>query len=167
MINHEEYIAYFEHLAIKHKEILHNPDGIGTDAFRHGDVEMLLDDIGGDMSSGYILLLETETGGLTGDDEDSAQDRADCAFVVCHPVEPKNRAQQIDVEQACKLIAFQILGKMKYDRRMGNTTLKNFDVLSVRYQRLYGLPQNRFGFRISFNVMDNAGVKHEPDVWND
>lgn len=168
MIVQEELVEYFEELASLHLDIAHDNAVFEKRAFLYGDVEMLVEDIGGFNSANFVMLLEAGSGSLNGPDEVNLYDNTDVAFMICHPVQEGDRAQQRTIEQRCKEIGLQIIKRIQKDREMQvKDWLMDFELNNIRYQRVYGIPNNRFGFRFEFNISDSAQLEYDPNVWTD
>jgi|GEM_PF-5015130 hypothetical protein len=168
MIPHEQLIAYFENLAAQHKLIAHDKDTAKKRAFLYGDVEMLLEDIAGTHSPGYIMLLETGSGTLDGPDEVNLYDNTEVAFIICKSVREGNRAEQRTTEEACKNLGLQIMKRIQRDRTLEVPEwLMNFDLNRVRYARVFGFGNNHFGFRFEFTITDSAQLTYNPADWSD
>lgn len=168
MIIHDELIEYFELLATKHKSIAHDPFVSQKKAFLYGDVEMLVEDIAGVHSPGFIMLLETGSGSLDGPNEDNLYDNVDVAFIICKSVKEGDRLEQRDVEEACKKIGMQVVKRVQRDRNQKFVDwLMDFNLTRIRYQRVFGFGNNHFGFRFEFQLTDSAQLTYDADAWSD
>lgn len=168
MIAHVELIEYFENLATQHKSIAHDKNTPKKRAFLYGDVEMLLEDIAGTHSPGFMMLLETGSGSLDGPDEVNLYDNTDVAFIICKSVKEGNREEQRTTEEFCKNIGLQVMKRIQRDRNNEEPEwLMNFDLNRVRYSRVFGFGNNHFGFRFEFTITDSAQLQYTPTDWAD
>jgi hypothetical protein len=168
MINHQELIEYFESLATNHADIAHQAGVHEKNAFLYGDVEMLLEDISGTNSSGYMMLFECGSGKLDGPDEVNLYDRAEVAFVICKSVLEGDRLQQREVEHNCKTIGLQVMKRIQKDRNDETPEwLMDFDLNDVNYMRVYGFGNNHFGVRFQFSIVDSAQLNYDENKWLD
>lgn len=168
MIPHTQLIDYFEKLAAQHKDINHQAGTHRNNAFLYGDVEMLLEDISGTNSSGFIMMLEAGSGRLDGPDEVNLYDNTDVAFVICKSVKEGDRAAQRITEEACKEIGLQIMKRVQRDRNNEEPEwLMDFDLNNVSYQRVFGFGNNHFGYRFQFTITESAQLVYDPTKWAD
>lgn len=165
MIDPKAAEDYFENLASLHPDILHEKDVPGKIGFHSGDELILLNDIAGNNSTGFVVMFEHGSGQLFGNDV-SLFDKSEGSLSVCKIVTEGDYAMQKQVLKDCKRILKDLLAKMKYDRDHNHTFLKDFELPGIRYQMIYGFGNNHFGYRMVLDLNAPVSIVYNPALWS-
>lgn len=162
MISHEDYIAYFKDIAIRHVDLKHTDN---TKAFHIIRMDELVGDTSGKFAK-RCLILECESGNITGPSWEQLYDQPDMAFVIAEACKFEDRVKEEEILDHMKRIGFDILAKMKKDYKQKHALMKSVEPNSFQYQKVYGFGDNHFGWRFQFRIADNTSLVYNPDVWD-
>lgn len=162
MISHIDYITYFKEIAIKHKSLMHTEN---SKVFHEIDMELISGDTSGKFAN-TCLLVETESGRLTGPNWNTLYDSPDIAFIVAKSCKVEDFEMERQILHDTKVIGFQIWAKIKKDYMAGHTLMKLVDVGSLQYNKVYAFGDNHFGWRFTLSMKSNEHLTYNPDDWN-
>lgn len=163
MISHNDYIAYFKDIAIKHKQLLHTEN---SKVFHEVDMQLISGDTSGKFAN-TCLLVETESGRLTGPNWNTLYDNPDIAFVVAKSCRVEDIAQERQILHDTKVIGFQIWAKIKKDYMASHPLMKLVDIGSLQYNKVYGFGDNHFGWRFTLSMKASEHLQYDADDWED
>lgn len=171
MIDTQDYIDYFEDLAIRHKQIRHTLNG--EKRFTAISMEDLINNINHnvvfrpqDGAADYgVMLLEDISGVFRGRDVRNMNDEPDGAFTIMKHCPQEDFARERAIYKECKIIATSILGTMTNDYETNANTIMRYlePERGVRYMKVGPVYDNCFGIRCEFSFSKSTLLTHNPN----
>lgn len=119
------------------------------------NIEELLADMRGKLTAeGFYLLLENHSGRFLDNTSNNVRDMADIAWSVVREAKKGDFEDENLALQECKIIMFQIIGKMIEDKK-NYETLQGLDVNTISYDALIAIKGNHFGWRCQHQMHDS------------
>lgn len=111
-MNVDEYLQYFEGLAINHKQIAHDPQS--NKAFFSTTIEQIADSLRS--IKGLVLYVPVYDVSYVVHNGESMFESLECSFMVLNRAKSTDYSNQREVLDQTKQIAQDIISKMMFDR---------------------------------------------------
>jgi hypothetical protein len=165
-----QYIAYFEGVAVSNKIIGHTHNG--DVKFRRIDIEEVLGDLKTNMS-GLSMFLENPELRVVDGRSDNYRQEWQGAFLILNKIKPGDINAQISVLNQTLTVCEQILAKIKNDAAKESMQanyawpIKGFDFNSVRINKVGPVFTTWYGWRLTFtlNQTFNNGLILQNNEW--
>lgn len=171
MISELQYIDYFTQLAINHKSIAHVP---GTkDAFFFIPLTYDLAEIDSavrNTKSAPFMALDAMRGKFNDYSSENNVQLIDGQITILDKIDKGKLSTIREAQDKCFKICFDLVTRMKSDRRKGNmfgNNLVNFSISNISYDPVGPMAINHYGYTIRFQIACPFGYTVDSGTWLD